>query len=168
MERNNRRLKISLWDELSHHFSELLAGVCQWATGEALGSLRSGRRRPFGSADDVSEADVRRTYSLDPFFCSLALKNWTLDILKKKMFYRGNDSSRIERQTCQTLIKSSRSLGSHVCVLKQYFSLVFIFTEGRGRAAKALRQVGWFGVKRSFISRLRAQPLQGSDGCSSG
>lgn len=89
VERNNRRPKISLWDERSHHFSELLAGVRQGGTGESLGSLHSGRRRPFGSADDVSEADLRRTYSPDPFFCSLALKNWTLDIYKKKKNLQG-------------------------------------------------------------------------------
>ena len=46
-------------------------------------------------------------------------------------FYRGNDFSRREPQKSQTSIKKpSRSLGSRVCVLKLYFSFVFIFIRG--------------------------------------
>lgn len=84
VEHNNRRLKISLWDERSHHFSELLAGVRQGGTGELLCPLSSGRRGPFGSTDDVSEADLRRTYWLDPF---CAVWPWRTGLLtfKKKI-----------------------------------------------------------------------------------
>lgn len=46
-------------------------------------------------------------------------------------FYRGNDFSRREPQKSQTSIKKpSRSLSSRVCVLKLYFSFVFVFIRG--------------------------------------
>ena len=52
-----------------------------------------------------------------------------------------NQVNSLAEQTCRALIKSSRSLSSHVCVLKQYFSFMFIFFGRLSSAATALRQV---------------------------
>lgn len=165
LERNNCWLKISLWDERSHHFSELLAGVRQGGTEEPLSSLDSGRRRPFGSADDVSEADLF-TGSVFVRSGPEELDSWHFK--KKKSFLQG----KWFRQNWAADLSDSdqkQQVTQQPCLCSQtVFLLSVYFHGGSGASCKALRQVGWFGVKRSFISRLEAQPLQGSDGCSSG
>lgn len=57
-------------------------------------------------------------------FCSIMLTICTI------LIFTGNDFSRTEPEKSQTLIKTSRSHSSHVCVLELYFSLMFIFMQG--------------------------------------
>lgn len=78
-------------------------------------------------------------------------------------FYKKNDLSRSEPQKTQTLIKTSRSLSSHVCVLKLYFSHLFILMQGELKCYNLTS--GWLISHEAVIHHISSGVgLQGSNG----
>lgn len=76
-------------------------------------------------------------------------------------------SADVNPQKSQTSIKKpSRSPGSRVCVLKLYFSFVFVFIRGELKCCNPppRLQVVRFHMRRSFITLVLGAALRGSAG----